>query len=119
MATEMGRMPFFYNQEGRLVQVDYALQDIKGVVHVVVDVGRRPGVAGRMTHHASAIAATIARIASVRALGNRRTPGIGAAVRPMNAGYSGIDKNAMPSDTARTGSSRRSGTRSRRAATWS
>src|SRR2546428_71205 len=26
MATEMGRMPFFYNQEGRLVQVDYALQ---------------------------------------------------------------------------------------------
>ena len=28
MATEMGRMPFFYNQEGRLVQVDYALQAI-------------------------------------------------------------------------------------------
>src|SRR2546427_7621851 len=26
MATEMGRMPFFYNQEGRLVQVHYALQ---------------------------------------------------------------------------------------------
>src|SRR5438128_12550338 len=28
MATEMGRMPFFYNQEGRLVQVDYALQAV-------------------------------------------------------------------------------------------
>ncbi|HKW43686.1 MAG TPA: proteasome subunit alpha [Thermoplasmata archaeon] len=25
---EMGRMPFFYNQEGRLVQVDYALQAV-------------------------------------------------------------------------------------------
>jgi len=25
MAAEMGRMPFFYNTEGRLVQVDYAL----------------------------------------------------------------------------------------------
>jgi proteasome alpha subunit len=28
MATEMSRMPFFYNQEGRLVQVDYALQAV-------------------------------------------------------------------------------------------
>ena len=28
MAAEMGRMPFFYNQEGRLVQVDYALQAV-------------------------------------------------------------------------------------------
>ena len=28
MATELGRMPFFYNQEGRLVQVDYALQAV-------------------------------------------------------------------------------------------
>src|SRR3989441_9104007 len=28
MATEMGRMPFFYNQEGRLVQVDHALQAV-------------------------------------------------------------------------------------------
>src|SRR5256884_4053866 len=28
MATEVGRMPFFYNQEGRLVQVDYALQAV-------------------------------------------------------------------------------------------
>ena len=28
MATEMGRTPFFYNQEGRLVQVDYALQAV-------------------------------------------------------------------------------------------
>ncbi len=28
MATEMGRMPFFYNQEGRLIQVDYALQAV-------------------------------------------------------------------------------------------
>ncbi len=28
MATEFGRMPFFYNQEGRLVQVDYALQAV-------------------------------------------------------------------------------------------
>ena len=28
MAAELGRMPFFYNQEGRLVQVDYALQAV-------------------------------------------------------------------------------------------
>lgn len=28
MAAEFGRMPFFYNQEGRLVQVDYALQAV-------------------------------------------------------------------------------------------
>ena len=30
MAMEggMGRMPFFYNPEGRLVQVDYALQAV-------------------------------------------------------------------------------------------
>jgi proteasome alpha subunit len=28
MAAEMGRMPFFYNPEGRLVQVDYALQAV-------------------------------------------------------------------------------------------
>lgn len=28
MATEFGRMPFFYNTEGRLVQVDYALQAV-------------------------------------------------------------------------------------------
>jgi proteasome alpha subunit len=28
MAAEMSRMPFFYNQEGRLVQVDYALQAV-------------------------------------------------------------------------------------------
>jgi proteasome alpha subunit len=28
MAAEMNRMPFFYNQEGRLVQVDYALQAV-------------------------------------------------------------------------------------------
>ncbi len=28
MAADMGRMPFFYNQEGRLVQVDYALQAV-------------------------------------------------------------------------------------------
>jgi len=28
MAAEMGRMPFFYNTEGRLVQVDYALQAV-------------------------------------------------------------------------------------------
>src|SRR2546425_4120732 len=28
METEMGRMPFFYTQEGRLVQVDYALQAV-------------------------------------------------------------------------------------------
>ena len=28
MAGDMGRMPFFYNQEGRLVQVDYALQAV-------------------------------------------------------------------------------------------
>jgi proteasome alpha subunit len=27
-SSEMGRMPFFYNQEGRLVQVDYALQAV-------------------------------------------------------------------------------------------
>ncbi|MFA5896702.1 MAG: proteasome subunit alpha [Thermoplasmata archaeon] len=28
MAADMGRMPFFYNNEGRLVQVDYALQAV-------------------------------------------------------------------------------------------
>lgn len=28
MAMDMGRMPFFYNTEGRLVQVDYALQAV-------------------------------------------------------------------------------------------
>jgi len=28
MAMDMGRMPFFYNPEGRLVQVDYALQAV-------------------------------------------------------------------------------------------
>lgn len=28
MAMEMGRMPFFYNTEGRLIQVDYALQAV-------------------------------------------------------------------------------------------
>jgi proteasome alpha subunit len=28
MAAEMGRMPFFYNNEGRLIQVDYALQAV-------------------------------------------------------------------------------------------
>ena len=28
MAAEFGRMPFFYNQDGRLVQVDYALQAV-------------------------------------------------------------------------------------------
>src|SRR3990170_2911677 len=28
MAAEMQRMPFFYNPEGRLVQVDYALQAV-------------------------------------------------------------------------------------------
>ena len=28
MAADMGRMPFFYNTEGRLIQVDYALQAV-------------------------------------------------------------------------------------------
>ncbi len=28
MAAEMGRMPFFYSNEGRLIQVDYALQAV-------------------------------------------------------------------------------------------
>ena len=28
MAAEFSRMPFFYNQDGRLVQVDYALQAV-------------------------------------------------------------------------------------------
>src|SRR5439155_581819 len=34
IATEMGRMPFFYNQEGRTVQVDYAL--LAGIDHLGV-----------------------------------------------------------------------------------
>src|SRR5207249_4046369 len=36
MATEMGRMPFFYNQEGRLVQVDYALQAVSRGASIIV-----------------------------------------------------------------------------------